>query len=265
MKPMKQLLACLCLASCLFLPAPPLMAQTVVPQSAPDSRSTDDRARLHTELASQYLQGGVLSVALEEVNIAIQIDSSYALAYSTRALVHASLREFPAADADFRKALSLAPSDPEISNNYGWYLCQFQGRHREAIPHFLNAIKNPLYTTPDIAYTNAGECAMKANDFEGARNYLQQALRFGRGGSAPLAQLRLAGLAYREANYTEARNRLMDVMRIISEPNAEILWLGIRIEHKLGNKSEEGSLLAQLRRLYPTSDEYQSFLKGNYD
>ncbi|MDR3352257.1 MAG: type IV pilus biogenesis/stability protein PilW [Zoogloeaceae bacterium] len=249
----------------LSLCAPALMAQpVVVPQSVPNSQSTDDRARLHTEIASQYFQGGVLSVALEEANIAIKTDPSYVLAYSTRALIYAALRDFAAADADFKRAMSLAPNDPDVSNNYGWYLCQQRDKPKEAIPYFQNSFRNPLYTTPDIAYINAGECAMKARDYEGARSHLLQALRFGRN-SAPLAQLRLATLAFREGGYTEARNRLQEVMRAISEPNAEILWLGVRIEHKLGNKSEESSLLAQLRRLYPTSNEYQTFLKGDYD
>jgi len=47
-------------------------------------------------------------------------------------------------------------------------------------------------------------------------------------------------------------------------PTSEALWLGVRIERKLGNRSAESGYASQLRSRYPTSDEYQEFLKGNY-
>lgn len=244
----------------------PLQAQVVIPESthttqvATDSRT---RARLHTELAAMYFQDGNMAVALEETGIAIEADANYASAYSVRALVHAELREFAAADADFKKAISLAPGDPDINNNYGWFLCQ-QNRAAESIAYFLSAIKNPLYSTPERAYSNAGACAIKAGDLEAAREYLLQALRRAQDG-APLAQLQLAKLAYLQGSLVEARNRFMEVMRVTAQPTPEALWLGLRIERKLGNKAEEESMAAQLRRLYPASPEFQEFLKGNYE
>lgn len=245
----------------------PVVAQVVVPESThTTSISTDarTRSRLHTELGAMYFQDGNMAVALEEAKIAIEADPGYASAYSVRALVHTALREFAAAEADFKKAISLAPGDPDINNNYGWFLCQQNDRAKESISYFLNAIKNPLYSTPDRAYANAGSCALKAGDFEGARDYLMQALRLSQDGGL-VAQLQLAKLAYTQGNLVEARNRFMEVMRVTGQPSAEGLWLGLRIERKLGNKAEEGSLAAQLRRLYPTSPEYQEFLKGNYE
>jgi type IV pilus assembly protein PilF len=261
----KRLLAFLWIL--IVAPVAPTQAQVVVPESSYNTSSavaTDarTRARLHTELGSAYFQDGNVAVALEEVAIAIKIDPSYASAYSVRALIYATLREFSSADADFKKALGLAPGDPDVNNNYGWYLCQ-QDRARESITYFLNAIKNPLYSTPDMAYANAGTCALKAGDLEGARNYLFQALRMN-GDGAPMAQLQLAKLNYLEGNLAEARNRLLDVLQQ-TQPSPEALWLGVRIERKLGNRTEEGSLAAQLRRLYPASSEYQEFLKGNYE
>ncbi|MDR1646556.1 MAG: type IV pilus biogenesis/stability protein PilW [Zoogloeaceae bacterium] len=253
------------LALGLALAAPLAAQQVAIPGSAREARSdAGSRAKLHTELASLYFQEGVPSVALEETAIAISADPGYAPAYSVRALVYASLRDFAAADADFKKAMGLAPGDPEIANNYGWYLCQHRNEPQAAMPYFLNAIKNPLYSTPDIAYVNAGSCAMKGGDLAGAREYLISALRMGRDG-ALLAQLQLARLAYQEGNTKEARNRLAEITRNVNSLPPDVLWLSIRIEHRLGNRAEEESLVSQLRRLYPNSDEYQEFLKGRYD
>lgn len=125
-------------------------------------------------------------------------------------------------------------------------------------------MRNPLYSTPERAYTNAGACAIKAGDYDAARDYLNQALRLASDGGL-LAQMQLANLAYVQGNLVEARNRFLEVMRGIGEPPAELLWLGIRIERKMGNKAEEESLTAQLRRLYPTSPEFQELLMGKYE
>ena len=50
-------------------------------------------------------------------------------------LVVAGVGGFDKADANFRQGLKLSPKDPELNNNYGWYLCQ-TGRQRESIRYF---------------------------------------------------------------------------------------------------------------------------------
>ncbi|MDR2364939.1 MAG: type IV pilus biogenesis/stability protein PilW [Zoogloeaceae bacterium] len=261
----KRLRIMACMAALAIAPA---SAQIMVPESTHSNEAVSsirNQAQIHTELSAMYFQVGSMAVALEEANMAITADPRYASAYNVRALVHAMLREFNMADADFKKALSFAPNDPDINNNYGWFLCQ-RDRMQESFPHFMIAIKNPLYVTPERAYINAGSCAVKANDLEGARAYLLQALRMVRDReSLALAQMQLILLAYKEGNLTEARNRLQEVMQAGVTPPPDALWLGIRVEHKLGNLSEEKSLAAQLKRLYPTSTEYQEYLTGNYE
>ena len=79
-------------------------------------------------------------------------------AYSVRGLVHAQLKENAKAEEDFRRALKIAPKNPEVNNNYGWFLCE-SVKPRQSIQYFLNALKDPLYETPEVAYANAGVCA----------------------------------------------------------------------------------------------------------
>ena len=84
-------------------------------QNANDPRN---RAKIHTELGAMYFQGGSMSVALDELGIALAADSSYFQAYSIRGLVYGALKEYGKAESDFQRALSLAPNDPEVNNNY---------------------------------------------------------------------------------------------------------------------------------------------------
>jgi len=228
-------------------------------------KSTDprNRAKIHTELGSMYFQAGNPAVALDELRIALDADSSYVQAYSVRGLVHTSLKEYGKAEDDFRRALNLAPNDPEVNNNYGWYLCE-TGKERQSIAYFLNALKSPLYETPDRAYTNAGTCAFKAGDLDGAQNYLLKALQLSRDGAVS-ARLQLAKVFYQRGIYEESRIYLADALRMMEPPTADALWLGLRLERRAGNRSGEGGYASQLRGRYPTSQEYQEFLKGNFE
>lgn len=72
-------------------------------------------------------------------------------------------------------------------------------------------------------------------------------------------------LLYRKGNYEEARYHLNEALKLVGEPSAEAVWLGLRLERKLGNRAAEGSYAAQLRSRYGTTNEYQEFLKGNFE
>lgn len=260
----KKRLIGVCLSALCVFPALAQFNSDLPVNNTRNQASTDpkNRARIHTELGAMYFQNGHMSAALDELGIALSADSGYVQAYSVRGLVYANLKEYGKAENDFQRALSLSPNDPEVNNNYGWYLCD-TGKERQSIAYFLQALKNPLYETPDRAYTNAGTCAMKAGDLDGAQNYLLNALRLARDG-APTARLQLANLFYQRGIYEEARVYLNDVLKMMERASADALWLAIRIERKLGNRSAEGAFAAQLRSRYPTSVEYQEFLKGNF-
>lgn len=244
----------------------PATAQNAVQATSevPSSGAVGDprnRAKLHTELGALYLQDGNMAVALDELKTAIDADASYAPAYNVRGLARMYLREMPSAEADFKQALSIAESDPEINNNYGWFLCQ-NGREKESIAYFLRAIKNPLYQTPERAYLNAGVCSRKAGDLLSAEDFFLKVLRFSP--NNPQALVQLANVNYKRGNIEVAKQQLSDVLRKI-EPNAELLWLALRIEHHLSDRSAEANYANQLRKKFPTSPEYQELLKGNFE
>jgi type IV pilus assembly protein PilF len=233
------------------------------PEEAPTSTPKDiyTRAKLHTELGSLYFQSGNLIVALEELTIAISINSNYAPAYSTRGLVLFHIKEWESADKDFRRALDIDEKDPEIANNYGWFLCE-TGKAKEAIPYFQRAIKNSLYQTPEVAFLNAGACYVKLGDIATGEDYVRRSLRLAP--DNPQALLQLAKIAYLRGNYDAAKLHLDKVVRL-TDSGAEALWLFLRVERRLGDKEAESSFAAQLRRKFPDSPEYQELLKGNFE
>ena len=251
----------------------PVMAQQDFSQPQPTSQPESafgapakpkdvlTRAKAHTELAALYFESGNLIVALEELTLATSINPDYAPAFGMRGLVLYHINEFDSADKDFRRALSLNDRDPEINNNYGWYLCQ-TGKVRESIDYFEKAIRDPLYRTPEIAHLNAGSCHAKLGELDQAEAYIQRVLHFSPGN--PQAQFHLADINYRRGNYDAARRQMTAVVRQ-TEPTAEMLWLLLRTERRLGDRAAEDSLAAQLRRQYPDSPELRSLMQGNYE
>ena len=266
MKAFRGILVLLCLGAMTLVAVPSALAQKSVPlPSEPlatlTPKDVHTRAKLHTELGSLYFQDGNLIVALEELSIAIVINPNYAQAYSTRGLVLHQLKEFESAEKDFQRALSLDDRDPDISNNYGWFLCQ-RGKVKESIVYFERAIKNPLYQTPEVAFLNAGTCYAKSGELDLAEDYIRKSMRFSP--ENPRATFQLANISYKRGNDAAAKKYLTEVVRK-SDPSAEVLWLFLRVERRLGDRSAESSFASQLRRKYPESFEYQELLKGNFE
>lgn len=219
------------------------------------------RAKVHTELGSLYMLDGRSAIALEEARIALSSDPNYAPAYNLLGMTHMVLNETRLAEEHFEKALRLAPGDPEISNNFGWFLCQ-SGREQRSIAYLLAAAKNPLYTTPTKPYTNAGICSLRLKDDKAAEDYLMTALRLSPTNTQALFWL--ADIAHRQGRQSEARQWVTDIEKML-EPTAEVLWLALRIERKLGNRDAEARYATQLRRRFPGSPEQRLLTQGQYE
>jgi len=216
-----------------------------------------DRARAHTDLGAAYYQQNKLEIALDEFTQATLISPKYALAYTGKGLVQAALGQDAEAEASFQTAIQLQPTSAESRNNYGTFLCS-RKRYDESIVQFLEAVKNPLYATPNLAYANAGICADRKNDTQSAEFYLNKALQI-----EPLthsAAYQLADIQFRRGDVKAAKTTLQNAL--IASPSAETLWLGIRIERIMGNKDNEASYALQLRRQYPNSEQTRLLLSG---
>lgn len=223
--------------------------------------SEQSRARIHTELAAGYFELGNFGVALQEAAEALKSDPNYVPALGVLGLVYMELRDDRAAEANFQRALRISPFDSDVNNNYGWFLCQ-RKREPESIKYFLAALRNPLYTTPDKSWVNAGICARQSGNLAAADEYFARALKLRP--TQPQALLQLADMAFKRQGYSEAKSYLARMQREV-EPTAELLWLALRVERKLGDRNAEASLGFQLRKNFPESREARALVAGHYE
>lgn len=253
MKSLLPILAAALLAGC--------VAQTTVEtRTVTDSVTADGRRRaeLHTSLAAQYYQRGNFVVALEETRLAEKDDPKYHPAYNVRALVFMELREDAQARAAFEQALALAPNDPDVMNNFGWFLC-LRGESARGMEFFRRVQSDTLYTTPEKAFLNAGLCARITGRNDEAEENLRRAVLFKPDLAGALYNL--AEILYGKGNLKEAEVYLNRYMRL-GEPTLSALVLGVRITRALGDKQAEDSMLQQLRRRFPDAPQTRELTQG---
>ena len=217
-------------------------------------------AKIHTELAAEYFHRGQLDVALEEVTEALKAQSDYALAYNVLGLINMTLNENSKALDNFEQAIRKAPKNPEIHNNYGWFLCQrFPQRMDQAISHFMTAAIDPLYSTPEMSYTNAGICEIKRQKYNEGQQFFQKALSIQPNYSPAL--IGLIDTDFQRGNLTEAQSKLA-LFQKNNSPTPESLILAIKIEQAMGNQLAVGSYIFQLQKHFPESKEAAVIREG---
>src|SRR5262249_32666647 len=116
-------------------------------QPTQHEKDTQNAAIANTQLGSAYLNQGELALAKDKLDKAVQQDPNNPEVHSVRAMLFERMGNTDKADAEYRTALRLAPSDPNVINNYAVYLCQ-HGRTDDGVKRFEEAAKNALYRTP---------------------------------------------------------------------------------------------------------------------
>ena len=218
------------------------------------------RASIRLQLAVGYYQDGQFAVALDELKQALTLDPNFADAHTVLALVYTELHQDSLAEQSFQRALQLEAGNSDLNNNYGWFLCQ-HGRQKESLAYFENALKNPLYTQKAKPLQNAGVCAGKMGDAAASEEYFRRSFEIDPTGV--VAAYNLATIYYDRKDLPRARFYVGQVNNSRT-PTPQSLWLGIRIERRLGNRTNQVALENQLERLFSDSREAQMQKRGDY-
>ena len=137
-------------------PDPGRLCDHQVPHLA-EEHAEADAAADNVQLAMAYMQEGNLARAKEKLDRGMQEDPTNPNLHSVYALFYERINDQKKAESEFREAMRLAPGDPGQLNIYGVYLCR-QHRVDEGVTKMLQVATNPLYRTPEAAYTTSA-CA----------------------------------------------------------------------------------------------------------
>lgn len=231
------------------------------PLAAPTEADNRKRAAIRLQLAATYYQKGQFGIALEEVQRALQLDAQYADAYGLLGLINMDIGKHADAETSFQRALQIDGENPEILNNYGWFLCQ-TGRERQSIDYFRRAADSKLYSTPAMSMQNAGLCMMRVRDTKAAETYLKRSFELD--AANPVTKFQLARL-YLSNKQVERARFYYGLLPRSPDASAEVLWLGLRIARADGDLRGEQQFASDLRRRFPESREAAALQRGAFD
>jgi serine/threonine-protein kinase len=217
-------------------------------------------ARAHAALAEAHmLRGGAdamsplmaVPVAKASVTRALELDSTLAAAHATLGTIRFVFdRNWSGAEADFRRALAIEPSTPELYPPYARYLLAM-GRIEESRTQIDRALQlSPL--SPMLAH-QLGWHHLHARQYDQARETLQRALDLDPG--AWRVDLDLTLLEHATANYPAAEAHLRTALAAAPQ-RAELVAAAAQLHSAQGRTAEAKALLQQLQA--GASDRYIS-------
>ncbi len=227
------------------------------PATAPASDA--DAAQYNLQLGVSYLRQGNLPAARDKLEKAVAQDPRLATAHTALGVVFERLEDPAGAERHYRRAVDLAPSDPDSLNALAVFTCSRRQQPQEALRLFDRAIQVPLSVKTanrTMLYTNAGTCAKRV-DLARAEAYLRGALV--QNPSFPDALYQLADVSLEQGDAFKARGFLERYLAG-SKPTSAALWLGVRIEQKLNDTDAASRYGDELRQTFPDSAETRLLL-----
>ncbi len=213
--------------------------------------TTNEVALANLRLGTAYMEQKQYQKSLEKLEKALDADPNYYATLNVLAILHQRMGRFDDAEKYFDRALDINPSESITLNNYGQFLCA-TGRLDESENAFVRAAENPLYSSPEIAYTNAGLCTLKNNQSDKAEEYFRRALE--KNPNISPALIKMSEISLHKGNALSARGYLQRYVSANTH-TANSLWLGIQIERELGDRDAVSSYALQLRNNFPDSRE----------
>lgn len=214
---------------------------------APSKPSKKRAVEVQIELGRSYMDRGQLETAHEAFKKALALDPDSVDANTLMAVLYERINRADGAEKFYRRAVELDAEDGGTNNNYGAYLCRLQ-RYAEADAHFVRALQDPFYKTPQSALANAGVCARLAGDAAKSEAYFRKALEVDPRNAAALHEL--ARISFDKHDYLRAR-AFIQRLESIRTPDADSLDLAARIEDQLGDKAAAKKYRERLATQFP--------------
>jgi type IV pilus assembly protein PilF len=220
----------------------------------------DEAADINLQLGVGYLRQNDLQSARIKLEKAVELNPDLVMAQTVLGLVYERLGDMEGAERHYRRAVSLAPNDPDALNSLAVFLCHGDDEREEAMEIFRRALAVSLsqtFSNKAMVNTNAGVC-VKSTDLVQAEKYLRAALETDP--DFPDALLQLADVAYKRGNFLQSRAFLQRYMAAV-ESTAPVLWLAMQVETAMGDVAAADEISRRLLLEFPESVEAQSLME----
>jgi type IV pilus assembly protein PilF len=233
----------------------PILTACVTVGGEPPAQN-EKASAINVQLGIGYMEQNNFTQANQKLLKAMRQNPDSATAHYVYAILQDQLMEKEVAGKHYKIAVELDPNDSAAANNYGKYLC-LNEREAESEKYFLSALNNPLYRTPEIAYTNAGLCLLEMSEKTKAKTYFTKALAAKSNFGSALIEMSTLEM---DVGKFDAAKLYIDRFHLVDRPTARSLWLAIRVERGINGASNVEELGQQLESEFPNSAELKSWL-----
>lgn len=211
---------------------------------------TEKRAKAHVELGQSYLQRGMLDIARDAYENALEVDPASSEAYHGLGLIEAQKLNYSLARDYLKRAVQLDERNASAVSDYAVILCGM-----DSAKLGLRVLDKHV-PAPSVASLSMrlayGRCYEADHQYEQAEVAYAGVLR-----EAPDLQqalLSMAGLKYRAKRYLSASG-FMQRYFYTNSMSPDALLLASNIENELNNPEERDYYTRQLWTLYPESKQ----------
>lgn len=225
----------------------------LIPDFGQNSMSNAENAVLNMEMGTRYLEMGMLDVAKEKLELALDLDSGNGDIHNAMGVFEERIKNYEATNDHYESAVSKAPDNFGIKSNYGRFLCD-RGDYKKGMAILQQALDAPMNNRQWFALTGLGICYVKQNDLQHGENYLRQALQIQ--ADYPPALLEMQKISYQNRQFMSARAFLERYLSV-AKHTPESLWIAFQTERSLGNSKIAEEYAEQLQNAFPSSKEAQ--------
>jgi len=245
------------LALILCLPVVILSGCAIGPIVSVDGQEVDTERVVQTSVSAavRYMKEGKSDRALVHLNRALEADKRNTDVHNALALLYRMTGDKKLEEKHFKLAVRYDPGNSQARNNYASYLFS-EGRFRAALFQLKKAAEDPFYGQRELALVNMGRCFTRLEKPDEAIEAYQRAIKIKN--NLAIAHMELAVLLEEKGKLRQS-NQHLERFGDLARHTSRSLWLGIRLQRRLGDQDALASYELALRNLYPDSIEYRLY------
>jgi type IV pilus assembly protein PilF len=221
-------------------------------------------AETYVALAVGYLSQGNMVLARQKIDRAMELNPENPSVHSALAVYWLERGEVALSEKAFLVALDLDENHSPTNYHYGLYLMGYK-RDKRACDHLSIAAKDVDYSARFLANESLGLCFLEHNDESQAINAFEKAWLLD--GDSTVSSLNLSRIFLKRKRIRLANNWFKRFEKTLSDNevdhSAGSLHVGIQLAQALGNKDSAHSYGFKLKKRFPQSVEYKSYLSAN--
>lgn len=216
----------------------------------------------YIRLATGYLEQNDLANTKRHLANAENLDNNNSEVFAIWGLVYAQEGEVDLAEEKFQRALRINSKNSQARNNYSAFLFA-NSRFEDAYEQLEQVVADAEYQARPQAFENLGLAALQLERIDAAENAFSRALQLN--SNQLRSSLEMTSINLQKKDVLQARAFYRNYLNLLQlykiGQTAHSLWVGIQLEHTLGNLENVYKYGDELEADFSSAAETQLYLQ----